>query len=75
MRAQAVAPGAAGSFLVSVAQLIPNGESQPITIAVLDEDLWSDDTLLNVTWSQPQRPRRRLGPRSTSRRRRRGPIR
>ena len=56
--AQPVAPGAPGTFVVSLARLIPDGESQPVSISVFAEDLWSDDALLDLTWSPPFHPSR-----------------
>lgn len=53
---QPVASGTPGTFLVSLAELIPDGERQPIAISVFDADLWSDDALLDLTWSPPFLP-------------------
>lgn len=55
---QPVAPGAPATFVVPLAHLIPDGESQSIAIRVLDADLWSDDALLDLTWSPPFLPSR-----------------
>lgn len=48
-----LAPGDTGSFEVSLAGLLPWGESQPLTIEVLEDDLLSDDALFRTTWSPP----------------------
>ncbi len=45
--------GAIQPFTVSLAGLLPWGESQPLTLEVVEEDLLSDDPLFQTVWTPP----------------------